>query len=120
MPIRSLLGHHVPRTYKKSDESDWNDEVACASTFEYDAGLRQVPLPFQALIAFRAATRAPESPPSDSNLAFHLTPSPRPNMANFFDLKARKAAAAASASGEDSSRSAGPKTDNRLQPWVEK
>ncbi|KAG9541928.1 P-loop containing nucleoside triphosphate hydrolase protein, partial [Aureobasidium melanogenum] len=41
-------------------------------------------------------------------------------MANFFDLKARKAAAAASATGEGSSKSAGPKVDNRLQPWVEK
>ncbi|THY28949.1 activator 1 41 kDa subunit [Aureobasidium pullulans] len=42
------------------------------------------------------------------------------NMASFFDLKARKAAAAAVASGEGSSKSAGPKVDNRLQPWVEK
>ncbi|KAI5207851.1 activator 1 41 kDa subunit [Aureobasidium subglaciale] len=41
-------------------------------------------------------------------------------MASFFDLKARKAAAAASASGEASSKSTGPKVDNRLQPWVEK
>ncbi|KAI4725861.1 activator 1 41 kDa subunit [Aureobasidium sp. EXF-10728] len=41
-------------------------------------------------------------------------------MANFFDLKARKAAAAATASGEGSSKSTGPKVDNRLQPWVEK
>lgn len=42
-------------------------------------------------------------------------------MANFFDIKARKAAAAAAtASGEGSSKSTGPKVDNRLQPWVEK
>ena len=41
-------------------------------------------------------------------------------MANFFDIKARKAAVAATASGEGSSRSTGPKVDNRLQPWVEK
>ncbi|THX17159.1 activator 1 41 kDa subunit [Aureobasidium pullulans] len=41
-------------------------------------------------------------------------------MASFFDLKARKAAAAAGASGEGSSKAAGPKVDNRLQPWVEK
>lgn len=42
-------------------------------------------------------------------------------MASFFDLKARKAAAAAAgASGEGSSKAAGPKVDNRLQPWVEK
>lgn len=84
------------------------------------AGLRQVPLPFRALIAFRAATRAPESLPSGLSLAFHPSHSPYQTMANFFDLKARKAAAAASTTGEGSSKSAGPKVDNRLQPWVEK
>lgn len=42
------------------------------------------------------------------------------NMASFFDIKARKAAAAAAATGEGSSKAAGPKVDTRLQPWVEK
>jgi len=38
-------------------------------------------------------------------------------MANFFDIKARQAAAAAAGS----SKASAPKQDsNRLQPWVEK
>ncbi|KAK3617055.1 Subunit of heteropentameric Replication factor C (RF-C) [Elasticomyces elasticus] len=38
-------------------------------------------------------------------------------MANFFDIRARQAAAAATAG---SSKQQGPTQDNRLQPWVEK
>ncbi|KAK4939546.1 Subunit of heteropentameric Replication factor C (RF-C) [Elasticomyces elasticus] len=38
-------------------------------------------------------------------------------MANFFDIRARQAAAAASAG---SSNAPAPKDNNRLQPWVEK
>ncbi|KAK4936493.1 Subunit of heteropentameric Replication factor C (RF-C), partial [Elasticomyces elasticus] len=38
-------------------------------------------------------------------------------MANFFDIRARQAAAAASAG---SSKAPAPKDNNRLQPWVEK
>lgn len=38
-------------------------------------------------------------------------------MANFFDIRARQAAAAAQAT---SSKQSAPVQDNRLQPWVEK
>ena len=38
-------------------------------------------------------------------------------MANFFDIRARQAAAVAQAT---SSKRAAPVQDNRLQPWVEK
>lgn len=38
-------------------------------------------------------------------------------MANFFDMKARKAAAAASAASEQKQEKP---ADGRLQPWVEK
>lgn len=72
---------------------------------------------FWALIGTRLSRRVPESascPASRPNRLSH------PTMANFFDIKARKAAAAATASGEGSSKSTGPKVDNRLQPWVEK
>jgi len=40
-------------------------------------------------------------------------------MANFFDLKARQAAAAAAATA-GSSKTVNKQQDNRLQPWVEK
>jgi len=59
-------------------------------------------------------------PESASRLAIDSTRPSHTTMANFFDIKARKAAAAATASGEGSSKSTGPKVDNRLQPWVEK
>ena len=74
-------------------------------------------LPFRALIETRLFRRVPESA---SCLANRPNRPPYPTMANFFDIKARKAAAAATASGEGSSKSTGPKVDNRLQPWVEK
>ena len=38
-------------------------------------------------------------------------------MASFFDLKARKAAAAEASSSKTPAK---PAVDNRLQPWVEK
>jgi len=41
-------------------------------------------------------------------------------MANFFDIRARQAAAAATAAQASSSKQNAPAQDTRLQPWVEK